>query len=316
MSNVKAFLNARQVFRVSVANEGTRNRYDISYPRPTGGVGTATFRDNVPSSFTVYKEGISYAGTPTASIDRLPPQAFAAAGLNATLTKALRLVSSHEAKFDGINSYDKAIFSFGFIQFAGGSVSAGQLPNMMMLFKTKQPQMFQQLFGQYGIDVVAGSPRPDVRIWTENGSQVGGDDAWMYVMRNKQLTTTFIAAGNSPICMAIQIEQAAVGYVFPALKMPLDLGALGRVPASSILRSEAGNIALIDRTINMGAGGASRLFKEAIDTLAPGASLAQVQGLSDQRILQQVVAIGQSRNDKRITDRINSIINGGYSFAK
>jgi hypothetical protein len=93
MSNVQAFLRARAVFKVSVINEGARNRYDVSFPRPTGGVGTATFRDNVPSSFTVYKEGVTYAGTPTASIDKLPPQAFAAAGLNATLTKALRLVS-------------------------------------------------------------------------------------------------------------------------------------------------------------------------------------------------------------------------------
>lgn len=316
MSNVQAFLNARAVFKISVANEGARNRYDVSFPRPTGGVGTATFRDNVPSSFTVYKEGITYAGTPTASIDKLPPQAFAAAGLNATLTKALRLVSSHEAKFDGINSYDKAIFSFGFIQFAGGSISAGQLPNMLFLLKSKQPQMYQQLFGQYGIDVVAGSPRPNVLVWTETGAQLGGDDAWMYIMRNKQLTTAFIAAGNSPICMAIQIEQAAVGYVFPALKMNIDLGATGKVPASSILRSEAGNIALIDRTINMGGGGAGRLFAEAINVLAPGASLGQVQALSDQRILQQLVTIGTARNDRRIIDRMNSILNGGYSFAK
>jgi hypothetical protein len=316
MSNVQAFLNARAVFKVSVINEGARNRYDVSFPRPTGGVGTATFRDNVPSSFTVYKEGITYAGTPTASIDKLPPQAFAAAGLNATLTKALRLVSSHEAKFDGINSYDKAIFSFGFIQFAGGSVSAGQLPNMLFLLKSKQPQMYHQLFGQYGIDVVAGSPRPNVLVWTEQGAQLGGDDAWMHIMRNKQLTTAFIAAGNSPICMAIQIEQAAVGYVFPALKMNIDLGSAGRVPASSILRSEAGNIALIDRTINMGGGGAGRLFAEAINTLAPNGSLGQIQALSDQRILQQVVSIGTARNDKRIIDRMNSILNGGYSFTK
>src|SRR5439155_23408365 len=104
---------------------------------------------------------VSYAGTESAAQE--PDSTFDAAGKAAGLSPdaiaALRFISRHEGGFDAINTWDRARFSWGFIQFAGGY----GFPPALMHFKERSPELFQKLLADYGVDLVrddAGKPVP------------------------------------------------------------------------------------------------------------------------------------------------------------
>ena len=113
MSQLDKINAVRAQYKVTRIPKADYTQYAFSCPNPSGGTINASFRDNVRSSYAVYRNGISYPGQ---AIPQLPLSMYQSVGLTETQAKSLRYVSLHEGKFDAINSYDKAIFSFGFIQ--------------------------------------------------------------------------------------------------------------------------------------------------------------------------------------------------------
>jgi murein DD-endopeptidase MepM/ murein hydrolase activator NlpD len=315
--NFNQIMAARNVFRVAISNNGQFNTYNVAFPLPTGGQGAATFRDNIQSAFAIHKDGIMYPGK--SSPKSVPVDAFASVGLTTGLARALKVVSENEGNFDAINSYDKAIFSYGFIQFAGGA--GGGLGQMLMNVKTRDPQVFRQLFGQYGIDVQPATPRPVIITASpEAGTLLNGDNACAYLKSSKQLTTAFIAAGFHPTVMLAQIQSAVQGYVNPALglKLTLQVGTqtFTNVPITQIIRTEAGVATLIDLTVNQWINRTGQFFAQAISQVAAASRLGSLQQLSminEQTVLQTII---QNTTDARVRDRTTKMLNSGLSLVK
>ncbi|MCU0451691.1 MAG: LysM peptidoglycan-binding domain-containing protein [Bernardetiaceae bacterium] len=315
--NFNQIIAARNVFRVAMSGNGQFNTYNVAFPMPTGGQGAATFRDNIQSAFAIYKDGIMYPGK--SSPKSVPVDAFVSVGLTTGLARALKVVSENEGNFDAINSYDKAIFSYGFIQFAGGA--GGGLGQMLMNVKTRDPQVFRQLFGQYGVDVQPASPRPTIIAASpEAGTLLSGDNACAYLKSNKQLTTAFIAAGFHPTVMLAQIQSAVQGYVNPALglKLTLQVGTqtYANVPITQIIRTEAGVATLIDLTVNQWINRTGQFFAQAISQVAAASRLSSLQQLSminEQTVLQTII---NNATDARVRDRTTKMLNSGLSLAK
>jgi LysM repeat protein len=308
---------AKNVFKVAVSNAGAQNLYTASFPMPTGGTGSAQFRDNIQSAFAVYKDGIMYPGR--SSPKNVPVDAYVSVGLTTGLARALKVVSENEGNFDAINSYDKAIFSFGFIQFAGGA--GGGLGQMLMNVKTRDPQVFRQMFGQYGVDVVAAAPRPIITAASpEAGTVLQGDNACMYIKSDKRLTTAFIAAGFHPTVMLAQIQSAVQGYVNPSfgIKLTLQVGTqtFANVPITQIIRTEAGVATLIDLTVNQWIVRTGGFFQQAISQVAAAnrfTSLQQLAMIDERQVLQAII---NNATDARVRDRTTKMMNSGLSLAK
>lgn len=306
-----AYAAARQQFRVQPQPDAGFKRYAINVPLLSGGSVTASMRDNLTnSSHMVYPGGIMYNGQ--SSIE-LNVGSIQSVGLNASTARALQYVSTHEGKFDAINSYDRAIFSYGFIQFAGGAAQGGSLNRLLASMKANAPGAFSRVFQNVGIDVAGNN----VKVADERGNWLQGDQAWLYIQKTLPLYGAFIQAGYEPSLVLEQLRMANALYVQPAMAAKLSLNIAGS-PMTAILQdiftSEGFRTIAIAVGINRGIGGMSR------DVVAPAASqVATRTGVSDLRqIDERAVAqqIANTTTEDRVRKRVQGVLDSSLSFNK
>lgn len=287
-----------QSVQVQKSNQGSFNSYTISFPTPNGTV-TKTVKDRYNSPNTVNQNGISYAGASSfnANIDfvaSLCPEPFYA--------KVLQYISKQEGCFDAVNSYDKAIFSFGFIQFTGAVASGSVLTKVLQRFKSLDPSTFDALLGAYGMDVSGA------------GFSVGskqGDAAYLAVANDITLTTAFIATGYAEAMIQAQVEIALQEYVNKAVAPSLLININGsNVPIGNIISSEGGIAFRVDLSVNRGLSGSLIVLKKAIEQLSSGSNL---YSLDETAIVNQVAANDVESWKKQ---RVLKILSSGFSFYK
>lgn len=311
-------LSARNQFRLQTGSQAGRNVYTVIFPKANGrGQMKVVLKDNVRSRYCVYKNGVSYVGN--SRVANIPLQVFKRVGLTNTQAKALKKVSSHEGNLDSINSYDKAIFSWGFIQFAGGA--GGSLGSLMVNIKRASSKVFYLMFGKYGIDVRPYGNRGIIRVMRSNGTWAEGNAGWEEIKNDKRLTAAFIRAGYHPTIIVKQIEQSARGYAIPALKkIKLNLNVGGRRilvnPITTIMRSEAASTSLIDLTVNQWIVKTGNYYKSAIEKVAARQglrTLSQLKNIDERQVLTQ---IAMDARDPRVKKRTKSVLDSNVSFSK
>ncbi|TAH20975.1 MAG: hypothetical protein EAZ08_04505 [Cytophagales bacterium] len=311
-------LQARQIFQIGKEEKLGYSEYTATFPKADGEISTIVFRDNVPSPYTTYMDGIVHTGSFMPKDIR--PGSLPNVAISDTLAKSLQFVYAEEGCFDAVNSYDRGIFSYGFIQFSGGM--GGTLNDFMLLLKLKYPTTFEEYFGKYGIDVAEGSPRAIVSVLnTEENTVLTGDAAWMYIMHSKQLTTAFIAAGSDLNVVSTQIEYIMYAYMNPAINTLIDLEIGGNiyqgVPLHSVINSEMGVAAMMDLTIVMWVRKMGVLFKRAIEEVASEfglTALDDVKNIDERAVIQKIVSFEET---KVLTDRrLAKVLSSGMSFEK
>ncbi|MBK6889095.1 MAG: LysM peptidoglycan-binding domain-containing protein [Sphingobacteriales bacterium] len=198
-------------------------KYALSFVTPNGTSKKIAFNNYVRSSATQYLSGISYEGEATVSMSSASSEA-AQFGITPFEIKVLKAISANEGNFDAINSYDKAVFSYGFIQFAGGGRG---LPLLMAAFKYFYPDAFQQCFQQYGIDCEYninefGIDESRICVYDAESHRLLRDPESEVLLRdNKQLTGVFIKAAYDPKMQLTQLKVAKNNYIIPALSIKL-----------------------------------------------------------------------------------------------
>jgi hypothetical protein len=237
-------------------------------------LGTArlSFRDHVVSGATQSEAGVMLVGI--ASPSALTLRSYTDQGLTSAQASALKHVSTSEGNFDAINTYDRALVSVGFIQFAGGR----GLPPYIALLKARQPAKFRDLLQKFGIDVeftVPGGAITGARmvVLDAAGTRVlRGTAAETAIRDDKRLTTALILSGRDRDVQLVQIEAAIRGYVLPALNTTVAPSTRGgSVRLGDILRSQKAMASLFDRAIQEGIGGAKRRFERIIQRLVRNA---------------------------------------------
>jgi LysM repeat protein len=309
---------ARGIIKVGATN--------FSFPHPVTGamVNTPNFRP--------VNAGIAYGGGNSPA--NMDISSFMKAGLSNAQALMLKEVSKHEGCFDAINTWDKAIFSFGFIQIAGG-VTGSRLPGLMLNIKTKEPNLFNDLFKKFGIDVNGNV----ISVIDENGNNQSDTNAYLALQRNRQLCGVWARAGYHPRVAELQIEAAAQYYLAPALtKIRINLTVGGtivpNVPITDIIRSVAGQATLVDITVNQWINTTGTYFKYAIEKVAKNTglnTLDKIKGIDERAVLQEIVNIATYYSTKpstteaafqrpdactRVIKRAGSMITSGLSFAK
>jgi LysM domain len=315
---------ARAQYQVTAMAKTDYNQYTFVAPNPMGGTITASFRDNVKSVYTVYRNGIGYAGN---SRPQLPLSVYESVGLNEAQARALRFVSLHEGCFDAINSYDKAIFSFGFIQFTASQATGSSLSMVLAHYKHNCPDLFRKYFIAAGLDVgyilENGAVRTPITVVTldgKTGERLVNDAAFAYIKDNIQLFGPFIQSGYEPTMVREQLRIASYMYVQKALTLTTTVTVLGQkftIPLiSQIIQSEGMSTILIDLAVNRGVGGMSKVVNTALTYIATQnnfATLSDFFGMDELHLAKTIVA---QNTDERITRRTQNIIDSGLSFNK
>jgi LysM repeat protein len=283
------------------------------------------FTNFLRSNFSVYAAGVSFAGT---AIHDIPRSFFEGAGLSPTLSEALAFVSKNEGNYDAINSYDRAAFSFGFIQFAGQTAN-GTLPQFLALAKHQNPQAFEEAFGKFGIDVEFAfrnnkyEPaqvvviRPDA---PQGQQMLRGVDAEAHLRSDKVLHAIFVRAGHNIEIAKLQVLSAVQEYVNPALRSRISLNVNGivvdREPTTDYIRSALGITVLIDMAINQGLTGALRLFQPAIEGAARQLNIRSkdaLKNINERAVIQQMIT---NATDSRVRTRPQKALEAGISSNK
>ncbi len=301
--------------------------YTLGFPHPHSGQEVSVrFHNFVRSSFTEYYHGVSYVGI---SKPDIPLVVFERLGADKTLAEALRYVSKHEGNFDAINSYDKAIFSYGFIQFAG---NGGGLVPMLASIKQKAPQVFRDYFQIFGVDVqipegLNSGQKPMLIVanpYDKGGRYLAqGLEAERVLRADKVLHGVFIRAGHYLPIVTMQIDAAMRDYVRPALNIRLNIIVGGLrlldVPVTRLINSPLGITLLIDLTVNRWVNTTRKVFQEAIEKVSVQERLynqTALRNIDERKVLLQIIEDARRSQDSRLLQRATSIYESNLSAEK
>ena len=169
--------------------------------------------------------------------------------------RALAIISSFEGGFDAIQTYDRAKFSWGFIQFA----ATGGLPRLLHDLKTQAPDVFAECFGAAGIDSRDG--RLTIR---QRGRIVSGRRVHDWLHDDPSLWTPFLRASSRSQVQDVQVMNAYQYYYAHPLKAVVSMAGRDVTLAALFADSECARAVVCDRAVNRGVGHATVLFRTAV----------------------------------------------------
>lgn len=299
----------RKVFQVKKENKGTFNNYILSFPSPTGIVSTGIMRDNFPSPNIANTKGVSYVGK---SLFQNNIQSFSDLCQQPFYIDLLHYIAKNEGSFDAINSYDKAIFSFGFIQFTGGLASGSMLSRVLQRFKTRDEYVFNDCFGKYGMNI-QNYDVPTFQVETLSGIKEG-DAAFLEVANDIQLTTAFVASGFKRSMIRSQVEIALEEYVLKALS-PTQLIFINgaNYTLNQLIKTQGGLALRVDLCVNRGLGGSILVLKKAIEQMIGENKFLDIYKINE-NVLVQKIADNDAEAWKK--QRVLKLLDSGFSFEK
>lgn len=277
------------------------------------------FRNFIKTPYTVNVQGISYEG----KVEALPftTSDYEDLGLNTATAKALKYVSNNEGKFDAINTYDRAILSYGFIQFAGIR-AGGSLAQVLAYIKHKYPETFENNFQKYGIDVEYGIENQQIKrsnivaIDPDTRKALRQVAAEKYLRANKTLLGVFMRAAQHRHVQLCQMEVASRQYVQPALNIKISFTANGVEMEDELItefiKTSGGITAIIDLTVNRWTEQTGKLFIDAIKSVAKADDLNTYNKLknniNEKKVIQTIAQQARQRSDERAYTRMDAIL--------
>jgi peptidoglycan endopeptidase LytF len=296
-------------FPLKTTKKGKVNHYELTVPLHSGKTVVANMVD-VPAKKPT---GIFYLGQSRIKLNHKDLQAI---GLTAKIIEALEFVSTFEGAYDAINTYDRAVFSYGFIQYVGLSTYGGSLNQLLTSMKNKAPDAFARIFESVGITVVGKT----VQFIDPLGIKYIGDKAWYAIRKHVALFGAFVQAGFEPALVMEQYRMANVLYAQPALQGALVLNLSGKkvtgLSLQEVLLSDAMQALAIAVAVNLGNGGMKKVITKAIAGVAVDLHIKDKAGLSklDEKAVCQKI-ITASGNSHAI-DRAKGALKSGLSFAR
>jgi peptidoglycan endopeptidase LytF len=254
---------------------------------------TVKTRDHAVSYATVSMNGadsIETAAESKASKD-LVQKRMGEAGLSSSNEKILKQISGFEGGFDTINTYDRAVLTWGFVQWTGGD--ATDLTAALTQIKQSQPEAFKNQFQKYGIDVVSNKLQV-----TMNGKTLVGEEAARAVRDNPKLTAVFAHAGKDEGIQKGEVNAAVALEITKALNQPVPVGKGKKVALSTIIKSEYGVGLLANTYVHSGSGAAAKACNAAVAVVLeknPYAEGDDWAKLAEEKIIANLAAIDGDR---------------------
>ncbi len=111
---------------------------------------------DVTKRFVLFRKGAYTFGSQKA-LDFIQTNmaALLSRGLTKSAVNVMVAVSENEGNLDAVNTWDNSFMTFGMFQWTLGTASAkGKLPALLRKIKTADPDIFEQYYGQYGLDLI------------------------------------------------------------------------------------------------------------------------------------------------------------------
>ena len=184
-----------------------------STPSPNGSSSNDTSANQgvmLPTGFKPHKKGVYTIGNRTAEelILANPPE-LESLGLSQSTARVMVAVSVNEGNLDAINTWDNSYMTFGMFQWTiGAGADKGELPAMLLKVKKKEPEVFQKLFGQYGLDISERDTDSTYGYFKLDGDTVR-TPSQKEELRANVWALRFFEAGQDPVVQAVQIAHAA-----------------------------------------------------------------------------------------------------------
>jgi hypothetical protein len=127
--------------------------------------------------------------------------------------RVMQAVSANEGKLEAINTWDNAFLTFGTFQWTvGAEEAAGELAGLLSHLKQTDAAAFDQLFGQFGIDVASlNSPagQPPTGFLSLDGVKIKTAADKQKKLRTLQRAFQFFKSGQDDRMRQAEIEYAA-----------------------------------------------------------------------------------------------------------
>ncbi|MFV0645743.1 MAG: S8 family peptidase [Sphingomonadaceae bacterium] len=195
----------------------------------------------------------------------------AASGLGADSRAILDIVSRHEGTFSSVNSWDRAVVTFGFIQWTFGSGGNGSLVGLLDAFRQHDASAFADYYEKYGIGTDGG----EAVLLQRDGTRLTGGDAARAIRTDVRLMAVISRAGTHAGFQTVQVAHAHAHKIV-AMRQSRISGY--PVRAGDVVSSVYGTGIMADRAVHSGEGAVRNAIKRALDrfvTENPGADLSQ-----------------------------------------
>jgi subtilisin family serine protease/peptidoglycan hydrolase-like protein with peptidoglycan-binding domain/ribosomal protein S28E/S33 len=185
--------------------------------------------------------------------------------------RILSVISNHEGTFTNVNSWDRAIVTWGFIQWTYGEGGDGSLVGLLAEIKRREPQLFENRMQRYGLDVT----RTEAQLTKADGTVLTGGAAAAAMQTDAKLMAVLSRLGVEPAVQQIQIEHAITTKITNLRSRRVNGHP---VTVGDIVSSSYGVGVMTDRHVGSGIGAVTNTIKRALDTFVasnPGADLTQ-----------------------------------------
>ncbi len=172
---------------------------------------SVTLLDRVNSWATMYEQGLEEAKQ---AVGRKLDDVLAATALSESNKKILAAISDNEsgaAPWSSVNTYDRAVLTWGLVQWTGGSHS--DLTAALTTIKLTAPDAFAERFEKYGIDVI----NDELVITGADGSTTKGDAAALGIMGSPTLSAVMARAGLDSKIQEGEVDAAAQQQIIEPL---------------------------------------------------------------------------------------------------
>jgi hypothetical protein len=224
---------------------------------------TVTLSDRVESWATMFENGLVEADR---AVKTKLDDVLAGTTLSESNKKILRAISDNEsggAPWSSVNTYDRAVLTWGLVQWTGGSHS--DLTAALATIKTVAPESFAARFEKYGIDVVDD----ELVITGADGSTVKGDAAALRIQGSPALSAVMSRAGLDANIQQAEVAAAAQQQITGPLSDSFAVGGK-KLRYSQVLTSEYAVGLFADQVVNSGKGGTQRRVADAVREYASG----------------------------------------------
>jgi len=178
---------------------------------------TVRLYDRVDAYATKFENGLVEANR---AVQAKLDDVLAGTALSESNKKILRAISDNEsgdAPWSSVNTYDRAVLTWGLVQWTGGSHS--DLTAALTTIKTVAPDAFAERFEKYGIDVV-----DDQLVMTgADGSTTTGDAAALGIMHSATLSAVMSRAGLDAKIQQAEVAAAAEQQIMRPLRTTFDV---------------------------------------------------------------------------------------------
>jgi Domain of unknown function (DUF4157) len=243
----------------------------VNYYKITIDGATVSLHDHVDAYATIVASGLEGGAVgPNGQHNPSVADALASdAAVSPSRKKILKMISGMEGEFSTVNTWDRAVLTWGMVQWTGGRKS--DLTQALAVIKHASPEAFAARFQKYGLDI--DEKTDELVITPPTGAQLRGDAAAKAIQDSPELTAVMSAAGTDAQIQHGETQAAVALEIDHPLKRIIDVdvpdtedtgtdvsGGKANKPTShrasirvgDIFTSEAGVAIIVNQTVHGG----------------------------------------------------------------